>query len=58
MDCPRCKSLETRVIKSKHNSSESIRRRRECTKCGFRITTIEHVRIPIKKDVMDAALHR
>jgi transcriptional regulator NrdR family protein len=49
MDCPRCKSPETRVIKSRHNAINTIRRVRKCSNCGNRMTTIEHIKEPGKK---------
>ena len=49
MDCPGCKCPETRVLESRHDGYDSIRRRRECTNCGLRVTTEEHVRVPRKK---------
>lgn len=54
MDCPRCESSITRVIKSKHNTFESIRRRRECIVCGLRMTTIEHFEDAGKKESENA----
>jgi transcriptional repressor NrdR len=55
MQCPRCNTLENRVIDSRlTDKNRAIRRRRECEKCGFRFTTIEQIRIAslivIKKD--------
>jgi transcriptional repressor NrdR len=44
MRCPHCGSLEDKVIESRQNASGiSIRRRRECTACGFRFTSYERV---------------
>ena len=49
MDCPFCQCdmhiLETRIIQS-----SIVRRRRECTHCGKRITTHEHVVTPKVKE--------
>ena len=44
MRCPFCESVDDKVIDS-HTSGEgmSIRRRRECLKCGKRFTTYEYV---------------
>lgn len=43
MKCSRCSSLEDRVVESRQNTSgSSIRRRRECTGCGYRFTTYEY----------------
>ena len=55
MRCIKCSSLEDRVVDSRTNKDGySIRRRRECLKCGFRFTTYENVeRTPmlvIKRD--------
>ena len=44
MRCPKCKNLETRVIDSRlSDDGLSIRRRRECEKCGSRFTTFERM---------------
>jgi hypothetical protein len=44
MRCPKCKNLETRVIDSRLSEDGlSIRRRRECEKCGARFTTFERM---------------
>jgi len=44
MKCPKCSSLEGRVIDSRlAKEAESIRRRRECLECGYRFTTYEVV---------------
>jgi len=55
MKCPFCGCKEDRVIDSRSiQDDSSIRRRRECLKCGRRFTTYEYIeRIPfmvIKKD--------
>lgn len=55
MKCPFCGNLEDRVVDSREAKvGESIRRRRECTKCGRRFTTYERIdEIPymvVKKD--------
>lgn len=55
MVCPFCAHLEDKVIDSRESKEgESIRRRRECLKCGRRFTTYERIdEIPymvIKKD--------
>ncbi len=53
MKCPFCGNKESKVIETRE-SEESIRRRRECEKCGRRFTTYERVEITplfvIKKD--------
>ncbi len=44
MRCPYCKSVEDKVIDSRMSGEGiSIRRRRECLKCGKRFTTYEYV---------------
>lgn len=44
MRCPKCTSLETKVLDTRSGKNEtSIRRRRECLDCGYRFTTIEEV---------------
>ena len=55
MICTKCKKDDTRVIDSREsNDGKSIRRRRECEKCGFRFTTFETIEntnfVVIKKD--------
>lgn len=55
MKCPFCGNLEDRVMDSRTSKEgESIRRRRECLKCGKRFTSYERVDdvIPmvVKKD--------
>ncbi len=55
MKCPRCGSLEDKVLESRQNKeATSIRRRRECTDCGFRFTSYENIEkrpiMVIKKD--------
>ncbi len=55
MLCPFCGFIEDKVIDSRESKEgESIRRRRECLKCGRRFTTYERIdEIPymvIKKD--------
>lgn len=53
MRCPACKFEATRVIDSREIEN-SIRRRRECLKCGYRFTTYERLETPtilvVKKD--------
>ena len=42
MRCPKCGCDDSKVVDSRPSeSNDSIRRRRECTKCGFRFTTYE-----------------
>src|SRR3974390_2078444 len=44
MRCPKCGCQEDRVIDSRPSpEGATIRRRRECTKCGHRFTTYEEV---------------
>jgi transcriptional repressor NrdR len=44
MRCPKCTSLETKVLDTRTGRNEtSIRRRRECLDCGYRFTTMEEV---------------
>jgi len=46
MNCPLCKSSDTKVIDSRSGpDGVSIRRRRECNKCGYRFSTLEEVEI-------------
>ena len=53
MRCPYCHSEESRVTDSR-DIAESVRRRRECLRCGQRFTTYERVEnvnlLIIKKD--------
>jgi transcriptional repressor NrdR len=54
MQCPKCKSQETKVLESRDAAGPSIRRRRECIDCSNRFTTYERVERPniavIKRD--------
>ncbi|MGO8793384.1 MAG: transcriptional regulator NrdR [Candidatus Sulfotelmatobacter sp.] len=55
MKCPFCGFAEDKVVDSRESKeAESIRRRRECLKCGKRFTTYERIdEIPymvVKKD--------
>lgn len=44
MRCPKCKNLDTKVIDSRiTEDGKSVRRRRECEKCGARFTTFERL---------------
>ena len=49
MNCPFCSSADSRVVDSREtDSSEAVRRRRECISCGERFTTYEKIEeIPI-----------
>ena len=55
MRCPDCSYLDSKVIESRDlEDGGSIRRRRQCLKCGFRFTTYERTEQPrltvVKKD--------
>ena len=54
MECPYCHNIETKVTDSRDTGALSIRRRRECLKCGKRFTTYEYIEMQpiyvIKKD--------
>lgn len=55
MRCPYCQDYETRVLDSRTTAdNDSIRRRRECSKCTKRFTTYERVELMdisiVKKD--------
>ena len=54
MNCPYCNHIESKVTDSRDTGNYSIRRRRECLKCGKRFTTYEHIELAplyvIKKD--------
>jgi transcriptional repressor NrdR len=44
MRCPKCTSIEDKVIDSRiSREGNTIRRRRECLECGHRYTTLEGV---------------
>ena len=46
MHCPFCNYFDTKVLDSRVSSDGlSIRRRRECSKCGFRFSTVEESEI-------------
>jgi transcriptional repressor NrdR len=49
MDCPGCHYSETRVLESRPDTHEGIRRRRQCMKCQLRFSTEEHVKEAKKK---------
>ena len=45
MKCPFCGKIDSQVLESRTiEDGGSIRRRRECTKCGKRFTTLEKVK--------------
>ena len=54
MKCPQCGHLDHRVLETRLHREEEIRRRRECSGCKLRFTTVETVLIHypqvIKKD--------
>lgn len=55
MKCPYCANLDTKVVDSRlTDANDSVRRRRECEKCGKRFTTYERIETKpiavIKKD--------
>jgi len=55
MKCPFCTNLDTKVVDSRlTDANVSVRRRRECEKCGKRFTTYERIETKpiavIKKD--------
>lgn len=46
MNCPVCSHEDTRVIDSRVSADKTgIRRRRECSKCGFRFSTLEEMEL-------------
>ena len=53
MLCPFCSYNDTKVVDSR-DAADSVRRRRECLRCGLRFTTYEHVQtrslLVIKRD--------
>lgn len=49
MHCPKCGGDETKVIDSRmQESTNAIKRRRECRTCGYRFTTYERCEDPIE----------
>lgn len=45
MKCPFCGKADSSVLESRsQDTGDAIRRRRECTKCGKRFTTVERVK--------------
>lgn len=55
MKCPYCNYLESKVVDSRPtDEGQTIRRRRECIKCGKRFTTYEKIEevpvVVVKKD--------
>lgn len=46
MYCPKCKSSDTSVLDSRViNEGRTIKRRRECSKCSYRFTTHEDLKV-------------
>ncbi len=45
MQCPKCKSEDSRVVESR-DAVSAVRRRRECLSCGVRFTTYERIERP------------
>lgn len=72
MRCGQCHFTDTKVIESREaGDGQAIRRRRECTRCGYRFTTYERVEHPqlivikndgtrqlFSRDKLLAGLHR
>lgn len=63
MKCPFCGNVESKVLDSRVSKElESIRRKRECLKCGKRFTTVERVEeglpMVVKKDGRREAFDR
>lgn len=44
MDCVSCKYPDSKVVESRHEDGNFIRRRRECLRCGGRFTTQERIK--------------
>ena len=61
MFCPFCNNEDSKVIDSR-DSGDSIRRRRECLRCGLRFTTYERVQtralLVVKRDGRREEFHR
>ena len=50
MHCPFCRHTDSRVLDSRSaDEGASIRRRRQCTECGRRFTTIEQMQLVVVK---------
>jgi transcriptional repressor NrdR len=50
MHCPYCRSTDTRVLDSRvADDGGSIRRRRQCTGCSKRFTTVEQMQLTVLK---------
>jgi len=44
MNCPNCNYPDMRVIRSNYDATDKVDRRRQCERCGNRITTQEIVK--------------
>ena len=50
MHCPYCRSTDTRVLASRvADDGGSIRRRRQCSECAKRFTTVEQMQLTVLK---------
>ncbi len=50
MHCPYCRSTDTRVLDSRvADDGSAIRRRRQCTDCAKRFTTVEQMQLTVLK---------
>ena len=50
MRCPYCRSADSRVVDSREaNNGEAIRRRRSCSHCSRRFTTLEETSLAVVK---------
>lgn len=57
MRCPKCGNDDTRVVDSRtQDSSNAIKRRRECRACGYRFTTFERCEDPIEVCKSDGSI--
>ena len=46
MNCPKCTNPDTKVLDSRlTRAGKAVRRRRECTTCHYRFSTLEEMRI-------------
>ncbi|OHE71843.1 MAG: transcriptional regulator NrdR [Verrucomicrobia bacterium GWC2_42_7] len=43
MHCPKCLHEDTKVLDTRESTPSTIRRRRQCLKCGYRFTTLEEI---------------
>jgi len=44
MECVNCKYPESKVVKTWTDPKDNKLRRRECSRCGFRFSTIENIK--------------